>query len=205
MLRRNFITDRPYPTRDALLNFRLHASEITYFLILKHLHSCLYFFFFNDPATPEISPLPLHAALPISRSRRRPRASTHRRRPRPSRGGRSRRWQPRPPRSPRCLPRRPRVARPAYCRRQMMLHVHEWGDPAAPPLVCVHGVTGHGERFKRLAEERWGARFRVVAPDLRGHGRSGYEPPWTFSTLTADLVETLSALEIGRASCRERV
>src|SRR2546430_14540536 len=66
MLRRNFITDRPYPTRDALLNFRLHASEITYFLILKHLHSCLYFFFFNDPATPEISPLPLHAALPIS-------------------------------------------------------------------------------------------------------------------------------------------
>ncbi len=81
----------------------------------------------------------------------------------------------------------------------MMLHVHEWGDPAAPPVVCVHGVTGHGERFKRLAEERWGARFRVVAPDLRGHGRSGYEPPWTFSTLTADLVETLSALGIERA------
>src|SRR5256886_17307196 len=26
-----------------------------------------YFFFFNDPATPEISPLPLHDALPIYR------------------------------------------------------------------------------------------------------------------------------------------
>src|ERR1041384_8804856 len=25
-----------------------------------------FFFFFNDPPTPEISPLPLHAALPIS-------------------------------------------------------------------------------------------------------------------------------------------
>ena len=51
--------------------------------------------------------------------------------------------------------------------------MHEWGDPAAPAVVCVHGVTGHGERFKRLAEERWASRFRVVAPDLRGHGRSG--------------------------------
>src|SRR2546425_13380004 len=31
-----------------------------------------FFFFFNDPATPEISPLPLHAALPISRHGRAP-------------------------------------------------------------------------------------------------------------------------------------
>jgi lipase len=79
------------------------------------------------------------------------------------------------------------------------LHVHEWGDVDAPPLVCLHGVTGHGERYRRLAEERWAARFRVVAPDLRGHGRSGWEPPWTFATYVADLVETLDALGIGPA------
>ena len=72
----------------------------------------------------------------------------------------------------------------------MQLHVHEWGDPAAPPVVCLHGVTGHGERFRRLAEERWGTRFRVLAPDLRGHGRSGWEPPWTFAQHVADLIET---------------
>jgi lipase len=78
----------------------------------------------------------------------------------------------------------------------MVLHVHEWGDPTAPPLVCLHGVTGHGERFKRLAEERWAERFRVIAPDLRGHGRSGYEPPWTFPTHVADLIETLDAIGI---------
>ena len=65
----------------------------------------------------------------------------------------------------------------------MRLHVHEWGDPAAPPLVCLHGVTGHGERFKRLAEEHWSKRFHVIAPDLRGHGRSEWEPPWTYPTL----------------------
>ncbi|HEY8315291.1 MAG TPA: alpha/beta hydrolase [Gaiellaceae bacterium] len=81
----------------------------------------------------------------------------------------------------------------------MRLHVHEWGAPDAPPLICLHGVTGHGERFKRLAEERWAEHFHVIAPDLRGHGRSGYEPPWTFATYVADLVETTDALGIGQA------
>jgi lipase len=81
----------------------------------------------------------------------------------------------------------------------MVLHTHEWGNPAAQPLICLHGVTGHGERFKRLAEERWGDRFHVIAPDLRGHGRSGYEPPWTFPTHVADLIETLDALGVDQA------
>ena len=80
----------------------------------------------------------------------------------------------------------------------MRLHVHEWGDPSSPPVVCLHGVTGHGERFRRLAEERWTA-FHVVAPDLRGHGRSGWEPPWGIPTQLADLAETTDALGIGRA------
>ena len=81
----------------------------------------------------------------------------------------------------------------------MRLHVHTWGDRGAPPMVCLHGVTGHGERFRRLAEERWSARHRVIAPDLRGHGRSDYDPPWTFATYVADLIETLDALEIDDA------
>ena len=73
----------------------------------------------------------------------------------------------------------------------MLLHVHEWGDPSAPPLVCLHGVTAHGRRFRKLAEERWASRFRVLAPDLRGHGRSGYEPPWDIETHVGDLVATV--------------
>jgi lipase len=78
------------------------------------------------------------------------------------------------------------------------LNVHEWGDPAGPPLICLHGVTGHGERFRRLAEERWGTR-RVLGLDLRGHGRSGWEPPWTFATHVDDLVETAAALGVTEA------
>jgi lipase len=73
----------------------------------------------------------------------------------------------------------------------MRLHVHEWGDPGAAPVVCLHGVSAHGRRFRKLAEERLAARFRVLAPDLRGHGRSDYDPPWDLATHVDDLLETL--------------
>jgi pimeloyl-ACP methyl ester carboxylesterase len=68
----------------------------------------------------------------------------------------------------------------------MRLYVHEWGDPHGEPLVCLHGVTGYAGVYQRLAEERWSER-RVLAFDLRGHGSSGWEPPWTFATRVEDL------------------
>lgn len=80
----------------------------------------------------------------------------------------------------------------------MVLHVHEWGDPRGEPLVCLHGVTGYAGVYQRLAEERWCER-RVLAFDLRGHGRSGWEPPWTFATHVADLVETSESLGVSTA------
>jgi lipase len=80
----------------------------------------------------------------------------------------------------------------------MLLHVHEWGDPHGEPLACLHGVTGYAGVYERLAEERWSTR-RVLAFDLRGHGRSGWEPPWTFATHVADLAETSAALGLSTA------
>ena len=74
----------------------------------------------------------------------------------------------------------------------MRLHVHEWGDPGAPPVVCLHGVTSYGGRFHRLAE-RLADRYRVVAPDLRGHGRSGWEPPWSLDAHLDDVLATVPA------------
>ena len=73
----------------------------------------------------------------------------------------------------------------------MRLHLHEWGDPGAPTLVCLHGIMAHGERYRRLAEDRLAHRFHVVAPDLRGHGRSGYEPPWSLEQHIDDLLESV--------------
>src|ERR671937_533906 len=81
----------------------------------------------------------------------------------------------------------------------MQLHLHEWGDPAAPALVCLHGVSAHGRRFRKLAEEQLATRYHVVAPDLRGHGRSGWEPPWDIETHVEDVLESVAAAGIERA------
>jgi lipase len=79
------------------------------------------------------------------------------------------------------------------------LHLHEWGDPGSPPLVCLHGVNAHGRRFRRLAEERLASSFHVLAPDLRGHGASSWDPPWTIATHAQDVLDTLAARRIAQA------
>jgi lipase len=63
------------------------------------------------------------------------------------------------------------------------LALREWGSPDARRIVCLHGVTGHGRHFARLGE-RLAPRFRVLAPDLLGHGDSRWEPPWSIGTHT---------------------
>jgi lipase len=73
----------------------------------------------------------------------------------------------------------------------VLLQLHEWGEPNAPPVVCLHGLNAHGRRFRKLAEERFATHFRVLAPDLRGHGGSEWEPPWTLATHAHDVLETL--------------
>ncbi|MEP6893039.1 MAG: alpha/beta fold hydrolase [Gaiellaceae bacterium] len=80
----------------------------------------------------------------------------------------------------------------------MRLSTYEWGDMAGPPVICLHGVTGHGARFEQLATRL--PAFRVVGVDLRGHGHSGSEPPWGIATHIADLIETAGALGIETAT-----
>ena len=53
------------------------------------------------------------------------------------------------------------------------LRLWDWGDPAAPPVICVHGAYDHGRMWDGLAPELAALGYRVVAPDLRGHGDSG--------------------------------
>jgi lipase len=77
------------------------------------------------------------------------------------------------------------------------LHVHEWGPADGQPLLCLHGVTSHAIRFRRLAQERF-VGYRVIAPDLRGHGQSDWEPPWDMDTHVADVIETMDSLDLGR-------
>jgi lipase len=82
----------------------------------------------------------------------------------------------------------------------MRLQLHEWGDRTAPPVVALHGVGGYGRRFRKLAEERLASKYRVLAPDLRGHGSSSWEPPWTIATHVADVLETIEDAGVERAT-----
>jgi len=49
----------------------------------------------------------------------------------------------------------------------------EFGNPAAPAVVCVHGLTRNGRDFDPLAEAL-ADKFHVICPDLPGRGRSDW-------------------------------
>jgi pimeloyl-ACP methyl ester carboxylesterase len=57
----------------------------------------------------------------------------------------------------------------------LTLRYVEWGAPAAPPIVLLHGITGHARTWDRLASEL-SSRYRVLALDQRGHGDSDAAP-----------------------------
>jgi lipase len=77
--------------------------------------------------------------------------------------------------------------------------VHEWGEEDARAAVCLHGIAAHGRRFRRLAEETLlPAGFRVLAPDLRGHGHSSWDPPWNLDRHLADVGDTVAARDLGQ-------
>jgi pimeloyl-ACP methyl ester carboxylesterase len=53
------------------------------------------------------------------------------------------------------------------------LRLWEWGDPDGPPVICIHGAFDHGRMWDEVAPQLASRGYRVVAPDLRGHGDSG--------------------------------
>jgi pimeloyl-ACP methyl ester carboxylesterase len=71
---------------------------------------------------------------------------------------------------------------------------YAWGDPSAPPLVLVHGVTSNAETFWRIAPAVAAAGRHVVALDLPGHGRTGHwQGRYPFSATAAELAACLRA------------
>ena len=70
---------------------------------------------------------------------------------------------------------------------------------SGPAVVLLH-PTPMNHRFWLPVAERLAARYRVIVPDLRGHGQSELgEGPITVEKLAADAGRLLDHLEIGRA------
>ena len=49
-----------------------------------------------------------------------------------------------------------------------------WGAPDAPVVLCIHGLLEQGLSWQEVALPLATKGYRVVAPDLFGHGRSSH-------------------------------
>jgi esterase len=78
-------------------------------------------------------------------------------------------------------------------------HYVEWGNAAAPPVVFLHGITGHARTWDDEARLLAG-HYRVLALDQRGHGDSDPAPGADYGddALLADLVAFADALALPR-------
>ncbi len=78
------------------------------------------------------------------------------------------------------------------------LHHHVHGPADGPPVLALHGVTGHAGRWDVLAAAL--PHLRLIAVDLRGHGRSPWAPPWGLEQHVSDALGVLDALELPRVA-----
>ena len=68
------------------------------------------------------------------------------------------------------------------------------------PLLLLHGFTGSGDDWQHVFAEPL-AGYRLIVPDLRGHGRStNPSGQFTFADAARDIFALLDQLGIGRVS-----
>ncbi len=60
-----------------------------------------------------------------------------------------------------------------YYSQRLKLHFAVWGDEGKPPLILIHGGRDHCRNWDRVALAL-NDRYTIYAPDLRGHGDSGW-------------------------------
>jgi pimeloyl-ACP methyl ester carboxylesterase len=83
----------------------------------------------------------------------------------------------------------------------LKLHYLDWENPGAPLVLLVHGARDHARSWDWTARALHQAGWRVVAPDLRGHGDSDWSPDAAYLASyhlldLANLVEHLGADEL---------
>jgi len=82
-----------------------------------------------------------------------------------------------------------------YVSQRLRLHYADWGNDSAPTVMLVHGGRDHARNWDWVARElrhEW----HVVAPDLRGHGDSGWAigGMYAIADFVLDLANLIDAL-----------
>lgn len=74
------------------------------------------------------------------------------------------------------------------------LSVAVYNEAATKTLVVLHGMRDHGGSFELLVPVL--SDFRVIIPDLRGHGLSDQNGVYTLTHFTADLLQVFDVFQV---------
>jgi pimeloyl-ACP methyl ester carboxylesterase len=83
--------------------------------------------------------------------------------------------------------------------RGLDAHVLTWGDTAAPKLFLLHGWMDVAASFQFLVDA-FAREWYVIAPDLRGYGKSAWQPQgYWYADYIADLEALVQAFAPGES------
>jgi pimeloyl-ACP methyl ester carboxylesterase len=78
-------------------------------------------------------------------------------------------------------------------------HVLTWGEPTAPKLILLHGWMDVAASFQFLVDA-FAREWYVIAPDLRGYGKTAWQPQgYWYADYIADLEALLSVFAPGES------
>ena len=79
----------------------------------------------------------------------------------------------------------------------MILHAIDVGE--GPATIILHGLFGTATNFASI-QRRLAVGRRVLAFDLRNHGRSGHDPAMSYPIMAEDVVSTMAAHDLAQAA-----
>jgi len=88
-----------------------------------------------------------------------------------------------------------------FLSQRLRLHYLAWGDPEAPPVILVHGGRDHARAWDDVAQALAG-QYRVIVPDLRGHGDSQWADAgsYTMPCFIYDLLALIRELKLSQVN-----
>src|SRR5579871_3250045 len=74
------------------------------------------------------------------------------------------------------------------------------GDDNDEPIMLIHAFASQSSSWAQVAVALARRGFRVIVPDLRGHGRSAWTDSYALDDFEQDLIDLVDALKLQRLS-----